>query len=246
MGAVSSVPPRHGDRCLEIAVDDLGGALAAAAAGADRLEVCASLACGGLTPSSGLVAALRAAIHLPLVVLIRPRAGDFVYGAHEHDVMCRDVEAFARQQVDGFALGVLTRAGGVDVARMESLRHAAAGVPVACHRAYDDARDPWEALDALIDVGCARVLTAGGAATALGGIEGLRARQVRANGRLTIVAAGGVRADGVAALFAAGLREFHAGPRRAVAARPGLAYSGHPTTDADAVGALARALQLAQ
>jgi copper homeostasis protein len=225
---------------LEIAVDDLEGAVAAAAAGADRLELCAALDLGGLTPSPGLLAAVKARVGVPVFAMIRPRAGDFVYTSGELDAMAQDIELARSFGADGLVLGVLTASGSVDAPAVRALVETARPLPVTFHRAFDAAADLTRALDALVDVGCARVLTAGGAPTAAAGVASLRALVVRAGSRLRMVAAGSVRIDTVEEVVAAGVHEVHAGPRRALAP---ATTAGRTTTDAEAVRGLAARLR---
>src|SRR5438876_11441352 len=132
---------------VEACVDSVTGALAAAAGGAGRLELCTGLVEGGLTPSTGLVAAVRERVAAPVHVLIRPRGGDFLYDADDITVMLRDVAGAKRLGVAGVVLGALTEDGRVDAERTRVLVEAARPMAVTFHRAFDLARDPAEALD---------------------------------------------------------------------------------------------------
>lgn len=195
---------------LEVCVDSVGAARAAAEGGADRVELCAAISEGGLTPSAGTIELARAALGIGLVVLVRPRAGDFLYSSAEFEVMRRDVELCAAAGVDGVALGVLRRDGSVDRERTAELVERAGPLQVTFHRAFDMTRDPEEALEALCELGVERVLTSGAARTALEG-AGLIARLVeRAGTRLAVMAGGGVRAANAAELLRrTGARELH-------------------------------------
>ncbi|QIK71301.1 copper homeostasis protein CutC [Propioniciclava coleopterorum] len=197
---------------LEIAVQDAAGALAALAAGADRLELCSALETGGLTPSLGLVervAAAAAEAGAGLCVLIRARDGDFVYDADEVAVMRRDVALTAAVPgVTGVVVGALTASGGVDAPAVRALADAAAGRDVVFHRALDVLADPLAALDELARLGVTRVLTSGGAPTAPEGLETLRAMAAHASG-LGIVAGGGVTPAAFPALLDAGVTGLH-------------------------------------
>lgn len=195
---------------VEVAVGDLAGARAAAAAGAARLEVCSALELGGLTPSLGLFAAIRAAAAVPLVAMLRPRAGDFCYDATELEVLCRDAAALAPLGPAAFVTGVLTAAGAIDVAAMQLLQRAAAPVPLVCHRAFDLVVDPFASLATLRQLGIRRVLTSGQAPTALAGAERLRALVAAGGSDVVVMPGGGIRAGNAAALAAAtGCRELH-------------------------------------
>jgi copper homeostasis protein len=192
----------------EVCVDTVAGALAAHEAGADRVELCAALGTGGLTPSAGLVEEVLAAVPVPVHVLIRPRDGDFLYDRHEVTVMVRDVALAARLGAHGVVVGALTADGDVDVDTCARLVDAAGGRPVTFHRAFDLARRPLDALDAIAGLGADRLLTSGQEATAPDGAP-LIADLVRAD-RLTVMAGGGITARNVAGLVAAtGVPEIH-------------------------------------
>lgn len=195
---------------VEIAVESAAGALAAANAGADRLELCASLGEGGLSPSPGTFATTRAAVGLPLFVMVRPRAGDFCYSDTEFAAMLADIAHFRAGGADGIVTGVLTAAGRLDAARMRALGAAAAPLPVTCHRAFDLTPDADAALELLCELGVPRVLSSGQAAAAPLGAACLRRLVDRAAGRLAVMAGAGVRAENVASLVqATGVREVH-------------------------------------
>ena len=190
---------------VEICVDDVEGALAAASAGADRVELCAALGEGGVTPSAGTLAALASrAPALSVTVLVRPRGGDFVHSPVELDVVCADVAAARRTlPVVGVTVGPLSPGGWVDRAALDAVVAAAGSAPVTFHRAFDTLADQPGALEELVDAGVTRVLTSGGAATALAGAPALRALVEQAGDRIEVMAGGGVRADHVAELVAA-------------------------------------------
>jgi copper homeostasis protein len=195
---------------LEVTVESVAGARAALAGGAGRLELCTGLAQGGLTPSAGLLAEVSEAVSLPLFVLIRPRPGDFLYDAGDLAVMRRDIVESARHGADGVVIGALDGSGAVDRVMVRALIEAARPMAVTFHRAVDVARDLDEALDALLDLGVERVLSSGQARTAEEGIPVL-ARMVRKDpARLTVIAAGGVRAANARRIVAeTGVREIH-------------------------------------
>jgi copper homeostasis protein len=205
---------------VEVCVESPEGAASAVEGGAHRVELCANLACGGTTPSAGAIAATRDLALVPMVVLIRPRAGDFLYSARELDVMRRDIEALRWGGAAGFALGVLAADGRIDGARMASLLQLCHPLPVTFHRAFDQTPDPLAALDELAALGVRRVLTSGQAATAAEG-AGLLARLVERaaghlGGRIAVMPGGGIRAAGIRALVeATGAREVHFSAGRA-------------------------------
>jgi copper homeostasis protein len=195
---------------VEACVDSVTGALAAVAGGAGRLELCTGLVEGGLTPSAGLVAAARERIAVPIHVLIRPRGGDFLYDADERTVMLRDIAGAKRLGVAGVVLGALDAGGRVDAERTRPMIDAARPLAVTFHRAFDLARDPAEALDALMALGIERVLTSGQAGTAEAGIPVIAAMVARSAGRIVILAGGGINKDNAARIVReTGVGEIH-------------------------------------
>jgi copper homeostasis protein len=195
---------------VEAAVETLEAALAAERAGADRLELCVNLDDGGTTPSTGLGAAVIDATKLPVFVLIRPRAGDFVYSDEEIDLMIREVETAVIIGVAGIVTGALRSDHTVDVEQTRALVEAAGGLSVTFHRAFDSTIDTPDALEQLIDVGVTRVLTSGGAPSALEGADVIAALVNQARGRISIVAGGGIREHNVSDVIRrTGVREVH-------------------------------------
>jgi copper homeostasis protein len=147
---------------------------------------------------------------VPVFVIVRPRGGGFVYSPAELDVMRRDVDVARRLGADGFVVGVLRRDGRVDAECTRALVAAAAGRPVTFHRAFDLVRDPFEALETLVECGVERVLTSGGAETALDGAEAIAALVAHAGRRIGVIAGGGIRETGVRELVRrSGVREIH-------------------------------------
>jgi copper homeostasis protein len=195
---------------VEAAVETFESALAAERAGADRIELCVELNDGGTTPSTGLIAAVVEGTQLPVLVLIRLRAGDFVYSDDEIDLMSRDVETAGIIGVAGIVTGALTSDGRVDVEQTSALVKAAAGLPVTFHRAFDSTMNMPDALEQLIDLGVTRVLTSGGAATAAEGADVIAALVDQARDRIVIIAGGGIREHNVSDVTArTGVREVH-------------------------------------
>jgi copper homeostasis protein len=196
---------------VEAAVDSLDDAMAAVDGGADRLELCANLSVGGTTPDQTLIAAVIARVDVPVFAMIRPRGGSFVYTPAEIDRMRREIEMALDLAAAGVVLGVLDTDGRVDMAQTRSLVSVAGGQRVTFHRAFDRTPDLLASLDTLISLGVARVLTSGGVATASEGAEVLATLVARAEGRIGILAGGGVRAGNVADIVRrSGVREVHA------------------------------------
>jgi copper homeostasis protein len=195
---------------VEACVDAIDAALEAERGGAGRIELCGELLQGGVTPSAGLIAAVWDRIDIPLFVLVRPRAGDFLYTDDELDVMRRDIEQMKALGVDGVAFGALTADGDVDVERMRSLIALARPMSVTFHRAFDFVRDQDAALEALLALGVNRVLTSGGAPTAAEGVAQIAELTRRVGNRMTVMAGGSITASNVGEIVAAtGVREVH-------------------------------------
>ena len=195
---------------VEAAVETLDSALAAERAGVDRIELCENLDEGGTTPDEGLIAAVAERIRLPVFVLIRPRAGGFVYSQRELEEMIRAIERAGSMGIAGIVTGALTSKGRVEVTGTRALIKAAAGLPVTFHRAIDSAADLPTALEAAIEAGAGRVLTSGGAATALEGVDVIAALVNQAHDRISVVAGGGIREHNVRDVIGrTGVREVH-------------------------------------
>jgi len=183
---------------LEIACASVADAVAAARGGADRLELCGALELEGLTPTPGMLAAVRRRAGLPVLAMVRPRAGPAVYTSAEWSVMESDAEGLLEGGAAGLVFGALDARGRVDERRCRGMALLSAGAPTVFHRAFDQAADAMDALEALIACGVTRVLTSGGAPTALEGADRIRALAERAAGRIEILPGGGIREDNVA------------------------------------------------
>ena len=195
---------------LEIAANSLHSALAAQEGGADRIELCADIAEGGTTPSYGTLVVARERLRIPLYVLIRPRAGDFCYTAGEIDVMLRDIALCAKAGCDGVVIGAIDAQGDIDKAVCRALIAAAGPLRVTFHRAFDTVRDQNSALDTIIELGCERVLTSGGEASALAGAARIATFVEQVGSRLRVMAGAGLDAGNIReAVVRTGAREFH-------------------------------------
>jgi len=198
------------DLVSEICVESVAAARAAEEAGADRVELCAGLLEGGTTPSAGTIAVARRGLRLGLMVMIRPRGGDFCYDAAEFDAMRRDVEIAKEHGADGVVLGILRPDGTVDAERTQALVDLARPLSVTFHRAFDMARDLDEALETIVESGARRILTSGGEASALEGLERIRRLVEQAGDRIVILPGGGITERNVARIVAGtGAREIH-------------------------------------
>jgi copper homeostasis protein len=200
---------------LEIAAGSLASALAAQEGGADRVELCSSLAEGGITPSHGMLAVVRDRVRIPVYVLIRPRNGDFLYDDAEFEIMRRDIETCAQLGFDGVVIGALDADGVVDP-RCRELVAAAGKLGVTFHRAIDASADLGQALEHIVALGCERVLTSGGAASALAGADAIAGLVTQAAGRIAILAGAGIRAQNLAEVARlTRAQEFHGSAKAA-------------------------------
>ena len=195
---------------IELAVESLAAAQAAAAGAADRIELAPGLAVGGLTPADDLARSVVEQVDIPIFAMVRPRAGDFVYSAREIADMCITIERLHAIGVHGVVTGALTKSHTIDLGATAALVAAASGLPLTFHRAFDRAADLSVALEQLIDLGVSRVLTSAGAATALEGSAKLRALVEQSSGRIAILAGGGVRESNVGDVISrSGVKEVH-------------------------------------
>lgn len=235
---MSASPPRA---LVEICVGDVASAVAAARAGADRLELCADLGVGGTTPSIGTVRAVLERTDIPLRVMVRPRGGGFTYDATELAAMTYDVQALRDLAGSwpgrvGVVTGALAPDGSVDEAATAQLVGEAGPMPVVFHKAFDETPDQDAALDTLIALGVAGVLTSGGATGALEGADRLAALRTRAAGRIDLVAGGGIRAHNVVEVIGrSGVDQVHL--------RAAATDSWPHATDPDQVRAVLAALR---
>lgn len=241
---------------LEVCVASVDDALAAVAAGADRLELNTALALGGLTPSAGLFAEVRRRVNVPIIAMVRPRSGGFCYSDADFEVMLRDAEAFLAGGADGLAFGILTSDGHIDADRCRKLREKCGRRGAVFHRAFDVTPDPLAALETLVGLGFTRVMTSGQAETAAVGADVIAVVSDAAAGRIELLPAGGINASNVAALLArTQCNQVHVSARgiardRSVAAQPEVRFGAgsmlpegeFDRTDGAAVAALRAAL----
>ncbi len=197
---------------LEISVETAEAAVAAERGGAQRIELCADLRLGGLTPGEELMGQAREQARLPIFAMIRPRAGDFIYSQEEMAQIRRAIATAERLGMDGVVLGLLTEDSQVDVQRTRELVKLAQPLPVTFHRAFDDVADLDAALEDVIETGAARILTSGGAPTAPQGLGALAKLVAAAGNRITIVPGSGVNASNILEVAQhTQAREFHSG-----------------------------------
>ena len=200
---------------VEICVDSVESATIAEAAGAGRIELCSALAEGGITPSAGLIEAVRNNISIDLNVIVRPRGGDFLYNDIEFSVMRRDIERAGEAGADGIVTGILNRDGSVDIDRTALLVEYASPMKVTFHRAFDMCRDAGKALEDIIATGASRILTSGQSRTAIEGARTIKELVTAAGNKICIMPGGGIDEYNIAILATTtGAREYHLTGRR--------------------------------
>lgn len=194
---------------LEIACFNPESAIDASEAGADRIELCDNQDVGGSTPPPQWLADVKARVNIPVFVMIRPRKGGFIHTDPEVQQMVADIDRL-KSHVDGFVFGILDQDRRIDVEKTTMLVRKAHPLPCTFHRAFDEASEPFEALEAAIASGCHAILTSGGAATANDGTEILQKLVEKARGRIDIIPGGGLRLENLSHIRkATGACTFH-------------------------------------
>ena len=241
---------------LEICTASVDDCLAAQEGGAHRVELNAALALGGLTPSLGTLIEARAALDIPIIVMIRPRPGGFAYSPRDFAAMQRDADLALEHGADGIAFGILTEDGRLDEPRCRQLTAQAESRETVFHRAFDVVPDPADTLEQLIDLGVTRVLTSGQEANAYNGAAPIARFVQQAAGRIEILPGGGINRFTLADILArTGCTQVHASltttrTDASTQTRPHITFGGSfrapedrfSTTDAAAVADLCRRL----
>jgi copper homeostasis protein len=200
---------------LELCAQSYVSAMIAETAKADRIELCAALEVGGLTPSSSLMLAVKRDLTIPICVLVRPRAGDFFYTEAEFDIIKNDVIWCRDNGMDGVVVGCLDANNELDERQMRELARLAYPMEVVCHKAFDRTPNPSVSLAKLMDWGYDRVLTSGGAKNVVEGTAVLKELVHQAEGKIEILAGGGVRSENVVELVrATGVTQVHSSANR--------------------------------
>ncbi len=196
---------------VEICVNSAESCAEAQKGGAHRVELCAALSEGGLTPSYGEVAGARNLLEdTKLHVIIRPRAGDFLFSDREHEIMLADIAVCKRLGVDGVVFGTLTAEGEIDMLRNKQLAEAAEGMSKTFHRAFDMCRNPFDSLEKIVSLGFDRILTSGQQPKAEQGIGLLKELVRRAGNRIVIMPGSGIDEGNIAKIAReTGASEFH-------------------------------------
>ena len=206
------------ERIIEICANSAQSCVEAEAGGARRVELCAGIPEGGTTPSYGEIRmAQKLTSAIDINVIIRPRGGDFLYTPAEVESMLYDIEMAKQLNVHGVVFGCLTKQGDIDIPLMCRLIEASKPLSVTCHRAFDVCREPFVALEQLIELGCDRILTSGQQPDAVTGISLIKELVQRAGDRIIIMPGCGVCEDNIARIESeTGAKEFHTSARSVV------------------------------
>lgn len=235
---------------IEIVCQSVQDARAAQEGGAHRIELCMALAgAGGLTPTSTLLQAVKDAVKLPVMAMVRPRPGGFFYSIDEANVLLHEAETLTQHGADGLVFGMLNPDATINTELCRKIANVAQslGREPVFHRAFDVTPDPFEALEILIEIGITRVLTSGQAKTALEGAGLISELRKRADGRIEILPGGGVRAHNAREILArTGCDQLHLAPLVSVmdptASRGAVSYGAHDRVETEAVAAVVRAV----
>jgi copper homeostasis protein len=182
---------------VEVCAGSIADIESAVAAAAERVELCSALELGGLTPSIGLVERALEQSRVPIVAMLRPRAGGFRYDRHEFAAMLADAERFIEMGVAGIVFGVLNKGGAFDVVRSREVVERAGAAQAVFHRAFDFVADQRAAMDQLIEVGCTRILTSGGKPSAIEGAAVIRELICHSKDQIEVLPAGRILANHV-------------------------------------------------
>lgn len=195
---------------IEVCIDNIESLPLAIEGGATRIELCSSLALGGLTPSFGMMKIAKEISTIPVYAMIRPRQGDFLFSNSEVDLMLEDVKAAKMAGLDGIVIGVLQANGKVNMDACRALVTEAEHLGITFHRAIDNTNNYRDAIDDIIELGCERILTSGTAANALEGIDIIKDMNQHANGKIQIMAGAGLNHSNVAHITEfTGITEVH-------------------------------------
>ncbi|CAH1394969.1 unnamed protein product [Nezara viridula] len=172
---------------MEVCVDNLESAINAEKGGAMKLELCSTNNDGGLTPSLGLLRIIKKNVNIPVIVMIRPRTGDYIYSDEEIEIMSEDIKIYKEHGADGFVFGIVTPEGKVDVKNCSKLIEQAGNLPVTFSRAFDIIKEPLERMEEIISLGFERILTSGLQETACQGIPLLKQLMEASKDRIVVM-----------------------------------------------------------
>jgi copper homeostasis protein len=222
---------------LEICANSLESAVNAQKGGAQRVELCDNIYEGGTTPSYGSIQQARKLLNIDLNVIIRPRGGDFCYSDLEFEIMKKDIEFAKSMEVDGVVFGILYPNGTVDKERTKMLVELAKPMSITFHRAFDVTRNPFAALEDIIECGCNRILTSGQENKAMDGVTLIQNVVKKAENRIIIMPGSGINETNISDISQkTGANEFHASLRKNVKSKmefrkEGIAMGGIPQID---------------
>lgn len=201
---------------VEVCCTNLNSCLVAEQCGADRIELCSVIDCGGVTPSIGLLSSVLEKVKLPVHVLIRPREGSFVYSDFEIDVMVRDIVTMREMGVAGIVSGVLNLDNHIDQPKLQALMDATGTLPFSFSRAIDVVENQPKAMGVLLNMGCSAVLTSGGELTVKRGFKSIMEMYQIAEGKMEVLVGGGLDIETAISLKKHGIRQFHLSARHRV------------------------------
>ncbi|TMI62585.1 MAG: copper homeostasis protein CutC [Bacteroidetes bacterium] len=225
---------------IEIATSDFATTKAAVEGEAHRIELCANLAEGGTTPSYALIKKSREAFDLLIYPIIRPRGGDFLYTKDEFEIMKNDVRLCKELGCDGVVIGLLNMDGTIDITRTTELIELAYPLGVTFHRAFDRCKDPFVALEELIDAGCERILTSGQRVSVNSqqsiidsqAVELIAELNKVSDSRIIIMPGSGVRKENIKLLAEkTGCTEFHSSLRDKIKSPMQFIHPGFKTSE---------------
>lgn len=209
---------------LEVCIDSVDSAIAAQRGGGQRVELCSGLTEGGLTPSLGQIEAVVEAVEIDVMVILRPRGGDFMYSPHEQDVLLKDLSYISKSGIKGIVFGALLADGSIDTELTQRIRDKAGELDFTFHRAFDMCLDPIRGIEDLLKIGIPRLLTSGLAESAMEGKETIKTLVNRVGGEMKIMAGGGLTPQNVGSLVEfTGVKEIHATCRKSI--RSGMKFS---------------------
>lgn len=194
---------------FEVCASSFESAKNAQIAGAQRIELCSELGVGGITPSYGLITKVMEELSILNCVLIRPRSGDFTYSDEEFDIMLRDIKFCKELDCEGVVTGVLHKDGEIDIERTKRLMEAAGSMDFIYHRAFDCTPNPEKAIEELKKLGVKRILSSGQKKTAIEGLSLLKKLNKIADGKISIMAGGGISTESIQKIKKAGFNEIH-------------------------------------
>lgn len=194
---------------LEVIATDVVHVLEANKLGVDRIELCSALSADGLSPSHGMVKWAVDHAQMPVMVMIRPREGDFIYNDQELAVMLDEVSWAKTCGAEGIVVGVLTSDNQVNIPAMKRIVQLAYPMEVTFHRAIDVVMDPLKSLEEIIDLGCTRILTSGQQSSCIAGKELILQMQQQGGDRIVIMAGAGINANTIDKICCNEIAEYH-------------------------------------